>query len=690
MPEEPTIARQGVPRYDADDKVWVDYLTTLKKEGTAAMRPYYAEWASNEAYLRGGEEQFHQASFPEGKIRMLKPSRWGTKVAFNQIDQLFWTQMDRLFSRRPAFQVMPITNSLQDRTAAKTGKRGLDYYWDHRLAVTLRLLQAGYHSLICGRGPIACEVQQTGEELELEAKGIIGKAKQAIMGKEKIPKVRLSLRTVNPRNILVDWLAADFHDEPRAQWSLEWRPTDVDLLKARTGYKKDLNPDPFAGQGGTAEEGALVMGGNVRWEQAPVKNAALEHVYRHLPVPGVIPDGVEIVMAGGKILSKNIFPGYGPPGEKRLPYAAMAYRPPIEGFWVKNYVKDLKGPQRWRNEMMEYYLARMKRTVGTIFYRRGFFANKADEQELMLDVHKPVEVVGDQSGIWVPNLEGSTGTLERGIAMMKGEMEDLGGAHKVSKGQAEFAGMPASLGALLQQADQSQFGPVVLLNEVLCYQPLAMLILYHLAEYHTEREVFADIEVPEDSARVFEGALLGRGRFDVRVEPGSTFPVNEEREKVQIVDEWGKGLYGPIGDPDVRRSVLRSLKRTDPLAESDAGAVQEEIIKRENAQLRKGKTLPINLYDDHGQHYRDHLQDWARSGMDNPNDADRDAAYKVHVDQHGIKIGKAPSAVPGGRTQATPEASAAAAQMGAAMPLKPEEIPPAPATGAGPEEAIGQ
>jgi len=143
--------------------------------------------------------------------------------------------------------------------------------------------------------------------------------------------------------------------------------------------------------------------------------------------------------------------------------------------------------------------------------------------------------------------------------------------------------------------------------------------------------VYKPTKVDESGKVVEKGTIPPTAR--VVVEAGSSMPRSLAGKQAFIMELYDKGLFGPQGDKDTNKRVLRLLEmgNSDELFEEEA--LDRTQADTENRGMKEGITFPVEGYQDHETHLNVHEMYMKTSEFPKLPQSFRDM-FKVHREQH--------------------------------------------------------
>lgn len=178
------------------------------------------------------------------------------------------------------------------------------------------------------------------------------------------------------------------------------------------------------------------------------------------------------------------------------------------------------------------------------------------------------------------------------------EFDTVSGIGETSQGKLEASGMPATLGQLLQEQDQTRISVQSLRNEI-GYAKVSTIILKYVSKYYKmPRLLKLAGEGLDYAVKDFVGEDIG-DNTDVICIPGSTVPNSKVLKRQEIFNAYNTGLLGDPADPKLRAKVLKMMEYGDVEEMWKSQALDEAQIKKAIETVENEQLPPLHEMDNH-------------------------------------------------------------------------------------------
>jgi hypothetical protein len=232
--------------------------------------------------------------------------------------------------------------------------------------------------------------------------------------------------------------------------------------------------------------------------------------------------------------------------------------------------------------------------------------------------------------------------VERAPERLRGTIEDITGAHGLTKGQHSgiMSGRQASV---VLAADKAKWGPTVksLALAVEHSSSLALMLWKEHGPVEKTIDVYGSVGSPSDVMVFYRDYIDDSIR--VRIDTSAMMPYNAEIRRQQIQEAWQVGAI-----PDVRmywklmrHSEMGRLLGND---EPSRGRAREE-----NDAMDSGMLVVVEQHEDHDVHVDEHLERMRDPTWYSLDDRGKQA-YRQHIAQHEMFLQNAQNPVLAGNS----------------------------------------
>lgn len=567
---------------DEAEKRLYDHMKSKVEEIRATANRISNEsiWMTNIAYLAGVSGVTYNAQ-TRAFESVNQPGRYAAtgKLHANKILPTVQNRLSRLCKNPPRYDVMPESNSQDDKDAARLAVQVLTSIWDKQ-TLNEKRINLMMWTQQCGHAYM--KVVWDDEEGNWITDPITG---------EKIKEGDVCAHVVSPFEVFPDPLAKTFDDVLKS-WLIQAKVRKLDYFRSRYGEKGEK----------VKEEGAWLMSAQYEQRintltqrgstsaQAAIKDCAIELIKYEAPSKKH-PRGRMIVGANGVILEDKELPC----GE--IPFAKFDDIVVAGKYASEAIITHLRSVQDQYNETIRRR-AEWTRSLlaGKYLVARGHNLGEEslnDTTEVL--EFDPVPNASDPRAIDVPVIpQYAYAEEDRLIAMMN----DISGISEVSRGTLPSASIPAIGMQLLVEQDDTRIGVMVQQHEF-AWARVGKLILKHVKEfYKIPRKL--KLAGSHNGWAVLEvaGADL-KENIDAIVKPGSSLPGSKTLRRQEILNAFTQGLLGNPGDPAVRERVLGLMEFGDVQGIWEQYALDKNQIKRGLEKIEKGEPIQVQEFDNH-------------------------------------------------------------------------------------------
>lgn len=547
-------------------------------------------WMTNIAYLLGYDgiafnsitRQFQPVNRGTGSIKK-------NRIHVNKILPAVQNRLARLCKNPPAYDVMPESNSSDDKEAARLSLQVLEGMW-RKLTIDKKRIFLYMWVQQCGHAWMKISWDPT-----------LGKAMPSLEqdedGKDISNGYEGDIRAdvVSPFEVFPDPMAK-CDDDVLESWLIVAKVRKLDYFKSQYPEKGHL----------VMEEDAWLL--SAQYEQRinslnsrgpsssglseSMKNSAIEMIKYEARSEGY-PNGRMIICANGILLD-----------DKELPVGEIPFRKfddTIIGgkFYSETPITHARPVQDQYNETIRRR-AEWTRKLLAGKYRAargsGLAAESMNDESGEVVYYDPVP--GSPKGpeaIEVPMMPEWAYTEENNLNLM---LNEIFGLSDVSKGILPSSSIPAIGMQLLTEQDDTRIGVITEQHEH-AWAGIGSLILKYVEKFYILPRKLK-IAGPDLAFTVkdIQGSDI-KGNTDVRVIRGSTVPGSKTLDRQDIVNVFNMGLLGAKDDPAVMTKVLDMLEFGDVSGVWEDISLDNSQIKRGIEKLESGMPIDVSEFDNH-------------------------------------------------------------------------------------------
>lgn len=569
-----------------DDKKLAAWVRTKVEEVRSSSNRISHEgiWMTNIAYLLGFNgltyntttRQFVQVNDTSIFLRT-------KRIHVNKILPTVQNRLARLCKNPPKFDVLPESNSSEDKDAARLSLDILCAQIE-RLSADQKRLMLYMWMQECGhafvgvywdptKGKPIADPDQMGDEVEFEG------------------DVRLDV--ISPFEMFPDPLAKDMDD---LQWIVRAKVRPLEYFRSQyPGIGDEVKEETtwlLSAQYETRIN-SINNRGPSQGTISNVKNTAIELAY-YEKRSRKYPRGRFIVSASGVLLENKELPV----GE--IPFAKFDDVLIGGKFYSDAIITHLRPLQDAYNTVIRMRTEWVRKLLtGKMISPRGtqIAQESLNDQSGEIFYYTPVPNAvnnGEPHPLQMPTIPQYAYTEQEHLDAM---FNEISGISEVSKGNLPSASIPAIGMQLLVEQDDTRIG-VVTENSEHGWAKVGQLILKQVQEnYVLPRK----IKMAGDASYIIKeisGQDL-KDHTDVKVVKGSTMPGSKVLKRQEIMNAYQQGLLGDPNDPEVKAKVLSWLEFGDVNSMWLDQSLDEAQIKRGIEMIEKGDIPPVSEFDNH-------------------------------------------------------------------------------------------
>jgi hypothetical protein len=539
-------------------------------------------WMTNIAYILGYDGlAFNTASRQFQPINRASAYLRKNRLHANKILPTVQNRLAKLCKNPPKFDVMPESDSNEDKEAARLTVQVISALWE-KLNVNQKRLFLYMWVQECGHAYVKVfwdtalgKMMVDPETNEMDYEGDV------------------NIRVVSPFEIFPDPMAKT---DEELEYVIEAKVRRLDYFKLHYPEKGHL----------VKQEDAWLL--SAQFEQRinslnsrgpsqggmsdALKNSAIELI-KYEKRSKKFPNGRMIVVANGILLEDKELPVGEIPfakfddviiGGKYYSEAIVTHLRPVQD----QYNETVRRRAEWtKNILAGKYIAPRGTNMGP---------EAPNDQSGEIWLYDPVPTAPDggrPQPLQVPNIPQWAYMEEDKLTQM---MNDISGISEVSRGTLPSASIPALGMQILVEADDTRIGVETEQHEHAWAKVGSLMAKYVEQFYVMPRKLKIAGPNLQYTVKELSGDQL-KGNTDVKVIRGSTLPGSKTLKRQEILNAYNQGLLGDPKDPKVREKVLGALEFGD-VAEvwADYGLSMAQI-KRGIAKLEMGEDVQVNELD---------------------------------------------------------------------------------------------
>lgn len=556
-------------------------------------------WMTNIAYVLG----YDGIAF-NSMTRQFQPINKSTaylkknRIHVNKILPAVQNRLARLCKNPPAYDVMPESNSTEDKEAARLSLQTLEGMWrklmldKKRIGLYMWLQQTGHAWLKVSWDPTLGKMMPNFEDDGMDAQGVLPGEKQPVKNAYE-GDVRVDV--ISPFEIFPDPMAKT-DDDVLDTWLVMAKVRKLDYFKSHYPEKGHLVREEDAWLLSAQYEQRInslnTRGPSSSGLQEAMKNSAIEMI-KYEARSEDYPNGRMISCANGILLE-----------DKELPCGEIPFRKfddtIVAGkFYSETPVTHARPIQDQYNETIRRRAEWTRKLLaGKYKSARGSgIASESPTDESGEILYYDV-VPGAPNGIEaleVPMMPEWAYTEENNLNLM---MNEIFGLSDVSKGILPSSSIPAIGMQLLTEQDDTRIGVITEQHEH-AWAGIGSLILKYIEKFYVmPRKIKLAGPDMAYTVKEIQGSQIN-GNTDVRVIRGSTVPGSKTLARQDIINTYGMGLLGAKDDPAVIMKVLDMIEFGDSSGLWEDVSLDNAQIKRAIDQLEAGIPVQVQEFDNH-------------------------------------------------------------------------------------------
>ena len=537
-------------------------------------------YAQNESIYQG--KFYRQYSKETRTLQDLnKKYKWMVRTSANHTFTFIRALHSQLMSNEASVAISSSTSDQKDKDAAIAADN-VAVYEKRRLDLDSYVSKQVLDGLLYGTGIMKTYWDSQDGEFFMDTNSETGESEMVFDGNTK-------LMNISPRNFFFDPTATNWKE---VVWCLEKKYMDLEeahrwFPEQKKMIKEDTDMKRYSEDEMTHEK---VSGMTILWE------------YWERAHPRNDMKGKYILMnQEGKVLKEEDHPYE----HKKLPYSIFTDIDLPSTLWGKSVIELLEDPQKSINKL----LSQMLENTNLHSVIRLYLPDGAGVPEDSI-TDKPIDIIRGSSGQGKPEqLQPASlpSHMFRIYETLIGIMEHIAGMRGYSRGdmQKVVSGFAAQLMIEQDQKVHIQLHNKYKANIEEIFRQVLSVSKQHWKE---ERNIAVLGEDKEYEYLKYKGMHL-EGRYDVRVQYGTSLPNDPVARRQAIMELYDKGLFEEKG----KDFVLRLLDLGDVAGAFDSAKEARKRQKEEIEIIKRTKqTFEPREFEDHESHL-DELYDYAQT-----------------------------------------------------------------------------
>ena len=576
-----------------------------------------AIWMNNIAYLLGFQNLVYSLNlrqFINNQAPKLIAGR--NKLIVNKILPTIQNRLAQLCKNPPRYDVIPESQSTEDRDAARLSLQVLNSLWD-KLDINQKRISLNMWVQQCGHAYIKVSWDKT--------KGQWIKDPET---NEAMFEGDVRIEVVSSFEVFVDAQAKTLEE---ARYLYHCRVRDLQYFKDQYGDAGTKVKEENVWLMSLRNE-QRVQSMNVRGQSdgtnEQVKNCAIEIVKYERP-SAKYPRGRMIVSANGELLKDEELP------TGKIPF--VKFDDVVVGgkYYSESIITHLRPLQDQYNETVSRRAEWTKRLLaGKYVAARGSeLAQEAlNDQSGEVLLYTPVPNApggGMPSAMQIPTIPSYAYEEE---TRLDSSINYISGVSDISRGTLPSASIPALGMQILLEADQTRVGVMIDQHER-AWANVGNLILEFVSKFYVIPRKF---KFGEKNSQYLIKEIIGddlKGNTDVIVVKGSSLPNSKALKRQDILNAYNQGLLGDPKDPKVREQVLGMLEFGDVAEMWQDFALDMNQIKRGIEVLKSGQMVEAHELDNHTM-WIEELNKLRKSDDYKELDSNAQQAVEICIEQH--------------------------------------------------------
>lgn len=657
----PGSADEGTPPHPADaykddasymdrpplltDEDHVTYVKTHYEDFASIKYPYEPVWWLDMAHYLG--QQWTRWAESERTLRPLPAPSHRVRMVINRIQPLVKVLLGKFLRGAPHLICSPTDTTDTARAEARVSERLLKALWDHCGMYNV-LHDAMLWAITCGTGFI-----RTGWDPALGDYVLDDQGRPMYTGD-------LEMMALSPYQVFVPRYQKDLLQPSRV---IEASIYPLEQIKQQyPETSKDLRPDATLKRMGFYEDrvaalvspiGALQTLPDIARDRSVFKISMWEDPQTLTPWEREqYPTGRLTVVANEQLL----FVGRNPFADGKQPIVRLRGGVFPGRFWgtsvVENLIPIQKAYNKARSQMME---ARNLTAAPQVVAPKGNeVVKQTNEPGSWLEYRHsagpaPSYMVPPQMNQW----------MQEDIKALGAEFQDVGQVKEVSQGGLPAANLTGVAINLLQEADNTPWGPIATELAIAIGQ-VGQKMLARAAQGYIEPRLFTAVdELDQDDVFEFmsHGELLP---VKVRCDVTSLLPESTAARMSRVEALINSRVLDPVRD---RSEILRLME----FGNVESLWMQEDAdrrkAQRENKRMAKGQPMQVASFDDHAIHLVE-LNQYRKGTEYESLPPEIQAIFQQHAQIHQMALAQeqaamqpaaAPAGPPSGQSGPTPE-----------------------------------
>ena len=596
---------QSVGEQTQEEKDIVAHVKQKVEESRSSANRIAHEgiWMTNIAYLLG----YDGIAF-NSTLRQFQPINRATaylkknRIHVNKILPAVQNRLARLCKNPPAYDIMPESNSTDDKEAARLSLQILTSMWrkltidKKRIFLYMWVQQCGHAWMKVSWDPTLGKQMPEFDDEDSDG-GILDPSQMEAM-KEQAQfgyegDVRIDV--FSPFEVFPDPMAR-CDDDVLESWLITAKVRKLDYFKSQYPKKGKLVREEDAWLLSAQYEQRInslnTRGPSSSGLQETMRNSAIEMV-KYEARSSKYPNGRMIICANGVLLDDKELPVGEIPfrkfddtiiGGKFFSETPVTHARPIQD----QYNETIRRRAEWTRKLLS---GKFKAARGS-----GLAAESMNDESGEIVYFDAVPgSPGGPEPIQIPMIPQWAYTEENQLNLM---MNEIFGLSDVSKGILPSASIPAIGMQLLTEQDDTRIGVITEQHEH-AWAGVGSLILKYIEKFYMlPRKLKVAGPDMAYTVRDVVGSDI-RGNTDVFVIRGSTVPGSKTLDRQDIFNVFNMGLLGDKADPAVLTKVLDMLEFGEISGVWEDTSLDNSQIKRGIEKLEAGIPVEMSEFDNH-------------------------------------------------------------------------------------------
>lgn len=626
-----------------------ELLSELKEKFTraeTARKPFETQWKLNLYWLVG--RQYTVIHDYQSRVVEPKAPPWRVRLVANRILPIWRGSLGRLLKTRPIPDVIPSTGEEEDVLTAKVADKVIKYVWYNRGLEGQKSIELYGWMLACGSSflmphwdPEAGEMAPVEEPLDEDPDGdeeAIDEVVEELGGEkvEKEPRMEpigdIMVSVVSPFEVFPE---NGIHSLDEMSWVFVARSVPVKDLKSRYPlHADDIHEEegleniewPFGSPASPTSYNE-----NLTPSQESRKGVARIVEYFQKPSSD-FPKGRHVVYVGDTLIKRM---DKLPFNHKRIPIVKFDNIIYPGRFWGGSVIEQLIPLQREYNRARSMLIETrnmMSRPKLLIPIQAGVAEDQWTTEPGEKIFYNPIG--GGRPEPWVP--PPVPGYVLQELDRIEQDMMEVASHHWATRGLNPPGVRTAAGIAMLQEADDTPFGPVLLWNESSWRQVAEQIVELAKEFYGEPRQVYMHVGNEAEIAEFNAESL--QGRYRIRVDVGSSLPMSKAARIQFGLELLDRGAFRDANNKINESKFFEFLEMNSAVEIVNEDGIDIRIARLENVDMRdRQRDFEAGEYDNHTVHLMYHKKFMKELNMENPGHP-AVQLLNDHIKQHELRM----------------------------------------------------